>query len=314
MLSRGELSGTDLYKQNYLFIKASTTASPIAGKTDPTVANTWQTDTTADFDMVMINYTLLECASQPLITQKVIGLIDVSADVANPSRVDYGILKKKEARIHVSDLTVTPGSAAVVYKFLTSVNRDLSTDLGDTYSINRTDTNYSATGFCGITNWAVGVESNPLLPGEIPAGDTTDDSSRNLLYATDGGLGDCALVPVGDTTMDATTLVTFALIGLGQAPATAAALATGATTASFLRDTIGFDTNEDSDLSSRDATNDQFFWNELETIWLTGLTHLGTGFYSATGTGTGLGVLQGAQKTPTADVIGDSRYKYMLQN
>ncbi|MBU2512988.1 hypothetical protein KJ966_16740 [bacterium] len=298
----GSLGGTDLYKQNYLFIKDTTTASPIAGRTGGGTSAVLQSapnDASADFDLKMVNYTLLECSSQPLITQTISALADLTADSQNVVETDNSIESMKDLRIHISDVTITPGSAAVVYSFLTSTNRDLSNDLGDDYNILNKDSSWSANGFCGLMTWSVGKASNPMLPGEIPSGDTTADSGKDLIYAMKGGLGSCALAPVGDTSMDVSYLLSQAY-GI-------------ATAKMFVIDTIGFNTTEASDLSTNDATNDRFFWDELTTIWLTGLGDLGLGTYDAGGVGAGSVKNIDLGMQPSAHYLGDTRYKYVKQ-
>jgi len=257
------LSGMDVKAQNYLFIKASTAKSPLEG------FELAAGDATADLDMVLISYTYLACDAQPVLTQVSTAIADVTTDVAaaTVATIDNKIKARATLKMHISDITFTPGAGSIVYSFLTATNSDLSTDVGDSITLKRSDTNYGATGFCGLTDWAVGKVSNPRLPGEVPTGDTTADSYRDMLYASSGGLGACALPPKGDASHDISTSASQAY---GQL-----------TTKTYVTDVIGFDTTENFDLGHISTKDVGHFTSELNTIWLTGFSYLGSGAYDA---------------------------------
>ena len=176
------------YGLNYLFIKQSSDAS-------------------YDYEGVQLNFTKSSCdetVSHSLAVQENTFYVkletDASADYYKPASATVG----KGMNIYVTDVKITPNSPAIVTKFKTEANKsqyeytkyEAGNPSGTTGYIPISYTSYAETGFCGTTDWELGVTKNIDLPG-----DTTSDpgkNTRDVGLLSDAGLTDCALPPRGD--------------------------------------------------------------------------------------------------------------------
>jgi hypothetical protein len=179
------------YGLSYLFLKQSADAS-------------------YDYDGVQLNFTKTDCdetVSHSLVVQEnsfwVDLVTDTSADTSKPASAAIG----KGMNLYVTDVKITPNSQTIVDKFKAVSNASSytysqysGTTTPGTGTIAISATRYAATGFCGTTDWNVGISKNVNLPGDDTSTDSTviGLNSKDIGLLSASGLTDCALPPRGD--------------------------------------------------------------------------------------------------------------------
>jgi hypothetical protein len=187
-------AGSSGYGLGYLFLKDATSG------------------TGYEYHGAQVNFTKSSCDStvtHSLVVQENVFWVDLvtdsSADENKPASAAIG----KGMNLYVTDVKITPNSQTIVDKFKATSNASsyafyaYSGQLTPTpSSIPISDTRYKATGFCGTTDWTVGITNNIPLPGDDTSTDATviAKNSKDIGLLSAGGLTDCAIPPRGDVT------------------------------------------------------------------------------------------------------------------
>ncbi|MCP4298662.1 MAG: hypothetical protein GY786_23995 [Proteobacteria bacterium] len=178
---------TSGYAESYLFIKKDI-------------------DGSNDYNAVQMNLTKSSCDSSvthSLVIQENTFNIDLNDDTSTDHYKPSSAAVGKGMNLYVTDVKITPNSPAIVATFKAVSNATsysyvaylASSAVGTSASIPTSYTSYSSTGFCGTTDWAVGVTKDVALPGD---GTNDAQNSIDVGLLSESGLTDCAIPPRGD--------------------------------------------------------------------------------------------------------------------
>lgn len=185
-------AGSSGYDLGYLFLKDATSGDGY------------------EYRAAQVNFTKSSCDStitHSMAVQENVFWVNLTTDSSADDNKPADAVIGKGMNLYVTDVKITANTQGVVDKFKAVSNASsysfyaYSGQLTPSVSsIPITDTRYASTGFCGTTDWSVGVTKDIDLPGDDTSNDSTviAKNTKDIGLLAAGGLTDCGLPPRGD--------------------------------------------------------------------------------------------------------------------